>query len=78
MNIIERAKAPTPSFFKTIRNIGLVLLGISGAVLTAPVSLPAAVLSVAGYVAVAGGILTSVSQVTVDEKALRKDGDLVE
>lgn len=72
MNIIERAKAPTPSLFKTIRNIGLVLLGVSGAVLTAPVALPAMVLSVAGYAAVAGGILSTVSQITVDESAMAK------
>jgi len=73
MNIIERATAPTPSFFKKLRNIGLTLLGLSGAVLTAPVALPAIVVTVAGYVAVAGGILSTVSQVTVEDTALVSD-----
>jgi|GEM_PF-4947957 len=43
------------------------MLAISGSVLTAPVALPTAVISVAGYVAVAGGVLSAVSQVTVEE-----------
>lgn len=66
MNIIERAKAPTPKFFRILRSIGLVLLGISGTIVAAPVVLPAAVVTAAGYLAVAGGVLSAVSQVTVD------------
>lgn len=72
MNIIERASAPTPKFFKTIRTIGLVLLGVSGTLITAPIALPAAVLTIAGYAAVAGGVLSAVSQVTVEDKALKE------
>jgi len=45
------------------------MLAISGSVLTAPVALLAAVISVAGYVAVAGGVLSAVSQVTVEDAA---------
>ena len=67
MNIINRAQAPTPKFFKVLRTIGILMLAISGSVLTAPVALPAAVISVAGYVAVAGGVLSAVSQVTVED-----------
>jgi len=67
MNIINRAQAPTPKFFKVLRTIGIVMLAVSGSVLTAPVALPAAVISVAGYVAVAGGVLSAVSQVTVED-----------
>lgn len=66
MNLIERAKAPTPKLFKILRTIGLALLGISGSVMAAPVALPAAVVTVAGYIAVAGGVLSAVSQITVD------------
>lgn len=53
MNIIERAKAPTPQFFKVLRSIGIVLLAISGSIIAAPVVLPVAVVSIAGYVALA-------------------------
>ena len=34
--IIERAKAPTPKFFKVLRNIGLIMAGV-GTVLLTPV-----------------------------------------
>lgn len=66
MNVIARAKAPTPKFFKILRTIGLALLTVSGTVITAPVTLPAVVVSIAGYVAVAGSVLSAVSQLTVD------------
>jgi hypothetical protein len=66
MNIIERIKAPTPKFFRALRSIGLALLGISTSVIAAPVALPVAVETTAGYVAIAGGIISAVSQITVD------------
>jgi uncharacterized membrane protein HdeD (DUF308 family) len=64
MNVIKRAKAPTPKFFKVLRNIGLVLAAVGGTVLAAPVALPVVISSIAGYLAVAGGVLSAVSQVT--------------
>jgi len=64
MNVIQRAKAPTPKFFKILRNTGLVLLAVGGSVITAPIALPVAVVSIAGYVTVAGSILSAVSQLT--------------
>jgi hypothetical protein len=64
--IIQRAKAPTPKFFRILRNIGLALAAASAAIITAPIALPAAVVTVAGYVAVAAGVLSAVSQVTVE------------
>ena len=67
--IINRATAPTPKFFKVLRNIGLALATIGGAILTAPVVLPAVVVTVGGYLAVAGGVLSAVSQLTVDDHA---------
>ena len=75
MNILQRAKAPTPKFFKTLRNIGLILLAISGSILAAPVALPAIVISIAGYAAVVGGVMSAVSQVTVEDKVKDQDQD---
>jgi len=69
MNIVERTKSPTPKFFRLLRSIGLALLALSGSVIAAPVVLPAVVVSVAGYLAVAGGVLSAVSQMTVDDDA---------
>ena len=64
MNIIKRAKAPTPKFFKVLRNIGLALAAIGGTILAAPIASPVVVITIGGYVAVAGGVLSAVSQLT--------------
>jgi uncharacterized membrane protein YeiH len=72
MNLTERAKAPTPKFFRVLRTIGLSLLAISGSIIAAPIALPASIVTIAGYVAVAGGVLSAVSQVTVDDQAKKQ------
>jgi len=64
MNIIKRAKAPTPKFFKVLRNIGLALAAVGGTILAAPIALPVVVTSIGGYLAVAGGVVSAVSQLT--------------
>jgi hypothetical protein len=75
MNIVKRAKAPTPTFFKKLRNIGLAIAAISTAIITAPIALPAAIVTAAGYVAVAGGVISAVSQVTtINDGKGGKDG----
>ncbi len=63
--IAKRMKADTPVFFKTVRNTGLTLAAIAASILGAPVALPAILLKVAGYVAVAGGVMSAVSQAAV-------------
>ena len=65
--IIDRIKAPTPKFFKTLRNIGLSMAAIAATVLTAPVALPAIIIQIAGYVAVAGGVLGVISQTAKED-----------
>jgi len=68
MNVVNRMKAPTPKFFKVLRTVGLALAAAGGALLTAPVALPAIVISLAGYAAVAGTVITAVSQSAVKEE----------
>ena len=77
MKIVERIKAPTPKFFKILRSVDLALLAISGTIVAAPIVLPVTVITVAGYMAVAGGVISAVSQMTVAEENLNKsrDGD---
>ena len=75
MNVVERAKAPTPKFFKVLRTIGLALLAVSGSIVAAQVALPAVVVTVAGYAAVAGGVLSAVSQITVDDTLRQAQDD---
>ena len=66
MSVVERVKAPTPKFFKTLRTIGLALAAIGGAILASPIALPAGLVAAAGYVILAGGVVTAVSQTAVD------------
>jgi hypothetical protein len=56
---------PTPSFFKKIRNVGLALAAVSASILAAPVALPVLLVKIAGYLAVAGGVMTTISQSAV-------------
>jgi len=68
MNVIERAQAPTPKFFKVLRSIGLIVAAVGGAIVTAPVALPVTLVTIGGYLTVAGGVLSAISQITVDDK----------
>lgn len=64
---MNRAKAPVPKFFKVLRNVGLALAAVGGTILAAPVALPVAIVSFGGYVAVAGGVISAVSQLTTTD-----------
>lgn len=66
--IVTRLNSPTPKFFKILRNVGLGLAAVGGVLVASPVALPAIVVTVGGYLVVAGSVATAVSQaVTTDE-----------
>lgn len=65
MNLLKRANKPTPRFFRTLRNIGLTVAAIGTSIIAAPVALPAVLVKLAGYLTVAGTVMSGVSQVTV-------------
>jgi hypothetical protein len=67
LNITQRVQLPTPPFFQKLRTIGIILAAVSGTLATVPFALPVIVVQVAGYLAVAGGVLTAVSQTAVDD-----------
>lgn len=64
MNIVKRVKTPTPNFFKVLRNVGLALAAVGGTILATPIALPVALTSIGGYLVVAGGVVSAVSQLT--------------
>ncbi|MET3875816.1 hypothetical protein [Chitinophaga sp. OAE865] len=64
MKITERLTAATPPFFSKLRNIGLLLTAVSGALMGVP-AIPAIVIKIAGYLAVAGTVMSGVSQAAV-------------
>ena len=63
--LVNRIQGPTPKFFVTLRNIGVAMVAVSAAVVQAHVSLPPIVTDVAGYLAVAGTVMSAVSQSAV-------------
>ena len=63
--VIQRMQRPTPKFFQKIRNVGLSLAAVGASLLAAPVSLPAVLLKIAGYLTVAGSVAGTVSQAAV-------------
>lgn len=67
MTLKQRLGAPTPPFFKKIRRIGLILVAVSGAVIAAPVALPAAVVTTATYLGLAGTVATVISQAATED-----------
>ena len=72
MNIIERVQSPTPTFFRKVRKIGLILVAVSGALLAAPVALPAALITAATCLGVAGSVATVISQTATEADAAEK------
>ncbi len=78
MKLVDRLKSPTPKFFRKLRNIGIALAAIGSAIFAAPFSLPAIVLTIAGYLTVAGTVVTTVSQAVVadhEKDELATDGN---
>lgn len=71
MKLIDRAKAPTPKFFKILRTIGLSIAAAGGAILAAPIALPAGIVALGGYLVTGGAVLSAVSQVTVEDHAFK-------
>ncbi len=63
MKLIDRLKAPTPKFFKVLRNIGLGLAAAGGVLVAAPIAIPTLLVTIGGYLIVAGSVATAISQV---------------
>ena len=60
----KRLKSPTPTFFKKLRNIGIAVAAVATTIATAPVALPALLVKIAAYLAVAGTTISVASQAT--------------
>ncbi|MBN8565734.1 MAG: hypothetical protein J0M25_03220 [Flavobacteriales bacterium] len=75
MNIVERALAPTPKWFRILRTVGIAMASVGGVVLASPVALPVGLVSAAGYLILGGSIISVVSQtaVTSEEKPEPKE-----
>ena len=68
MKLIDRLKSPTPKFFKVLRNVGLGLAAAGGVIVAAPVAIPAIIITIGGYLIVAGSVATAVSQAVTNHE----------
>ena len=66
--LIERAKSETPPFFKKLRFVGLALVAAGGVLVASPIVIPTIVVTIGGYLIVAGSVATAVSQVSVQSE----------
>ena len=68
--IINRLQEPTPPFFQKIRNIGLIVAAVGTSIIAAPVALPIVMVNIAGYLIVAGGVMSTLGQVAVKKEEI--------
>jgi len=66
MSIRERWSAKTPKFWKRVQKLAITLGAVAGVLVAAPITLPAAVVTVAGYAITAGTVAATLSQLTVE------------
>ena len=73
MKLIYRLKATTPKFYKILRNIGLGMAAAGGILVASPIAIPAILVTIGGYLIVAGSVATAISQtVTTTEGEAEK------
>jgi hypothetical protein len=66
--IMNRLQQPTPPFFQKVRNIGLVIAAVGTSIIAAPVALPVLLVNIAGYLVVAGGVMSTLGQIAVKKE----------
>lgn len=66
--LAKRWQAKTPKFWKKVQVIGVSIGIIGGAILSAPFTLPASIVTIGGYLVSIGSVSATLSQLTIDEK----------
>ena len=66
MSIRKRWSAKTPKFWKRVQKVAITVGAVAGVLIAAPITLPAAVVTVASYAITAGTVAATLSQLTVE------------
>lgn len=66
--VVKRWKSETPSFWKKVQKIGLIAGGLGAVIIASPIALPATIVSIGGYLTLAGSVTATLSQLTVENK----------
>ena len=71
-DIKKRWNAKTPKFWKNVQKVAIALGAAAGVIVAAPITLPTAVVTVAGYLVTAGTVAATLSQLTVEDNQDKK------
>lgn len=72
-NLKERWDSKTPKFWKRVQRWAIITGAVAGAIIAAPVTLPAVVITTATYVATVATTAATLSQLTVEDTKTKKD-----
>ena len=61
-----RWNGKTPKFWKKVQRVGVVAGAIGGVIIASPIALPAALVTLSGYLLLAGSVTATLSQLTVE------------
>lgn len=75
MTIKKRIQSPTPVFFKKLQKWGIIVAALGGSLLAAPAALPALLIKIGGYLAVAGAVTTAVSQAATNKDVAKEENN---
>jgi len=64
----ERWRAKTPKFWKRVQRWAIITGTVAGIIIAAPVTLPAAVITTATYLATVSATIATTAQFTVDDR----------
>ena len=67
LNVKERWNSKTPKFWKKVQRIGILAGAVGAALVSVPVTLPAVIITGAGYLIAAGTVTAALSQLTVED-----------
>lgn len=65
--LVKRWKAETPDFWKKVQTIGISIGAVGGIIVSAPVALPAALITIGGYMVAVGSVAAVLSKLTVKD-----------
>ena len=71
MSMKERWCAKTPKFWKKVQRIAITVGAVAGVIIAAPITLPAALVTVATYAITAGTVAATLSQLTIESNEQR-------
>ena len=71
MKLLDRLKAPTPKFYRILRNVGLGLAAAGGVLVASPIAIPTILVTIGGYLIVGGSVATAISQTVTTEETIK-------